>query len=161
MRYHHTKNKGDLGVLKAAADLAAKGWNVFWPMTEHAAYDLVAERNDVFIRVQVKYRTMKNGRLYVPFRSCWADRHGVHEAPIDKSSIDVMCIYCPDTDACYYLDPKAFAESVSLRILDPANNQRKNVRLAVDYKKLPWRYWTEDEKKNRHARQDSNLRKRS
>ncbi len=158
MRYHHTKNKGDLGVLNAAADLARKGWDVLWPMTEHAAYDLVANRGAVFIKVQVKYRTMKRGSLFVDFRSAWADRHGVHLVPIDKDAIDLICIYCPDTESCYYVDPKTCPSSVCLRVLEPANNQRKNVRRAVDYKKLPWKYWTEDEKKNRHARQGSNLR---
>lgn len=39
---HHTKDKGDLGVAKAHADLAAKGFTVLFPATEHAPFDLVA-----------------------------------------------------------------------------------------------------------------------
>ncbi|MEA3055553.1 MAG: hypothetical protein QOD30_985, partial [Actinomycetota bacterium] len=33
---HHTKNKGDLGVAKAHADLVGQGFIVLFPTTEHA-----------------------------------------------------------------------------------------------------------------------------
>ncbi len=39
---HHTKDKGDIGVLKAQADLYQKGWITLNPATEHAPFDLVA-----------------------------------------------------------------------------------------------------------------------
>ena len=44
MRTHHTKTKGDLGVMAAAYDLTNKGFIVCFPMTEHAPYDLLADR---------------------------------------------------------------------------------------------------------------------
>ena len=52
---HHTKDKGDLGVAKAHADLAAKGFTVLFPATEHAPFDLVAYAEGLFHRLQVKY----------------------------------------------------------------------------------------------------------
>jgi hypothetical protein len=39
---HHTKDKGDLGVAKAHADLVSEGFTVLFPATEHAPIDLVA-----------------------------------------------------------------------------------------------------------------------
>jgi len=48
MRYHHTKNKGDLGLVQAMADLAEKGWSILVPLTEHEAFDLVAHRDGRF-----------------------------------------------------------------------------------------------------------------
>lgn len=45
---HHTKDKGDLGVAKAHADLTAQGFMVLMPLTEHAPFDLVAYRDGVF-----------------------------------------------------------------------------------------------------------------
>ncbi|WP_180230119.1 hypothetical protein [Bacillus sp. AFS073361] len=33
---HHTKSKGDLGVLKAQVDLYEKGYMILLPHTEHA-----------------------------------------------------------------------------------------------------------------------------
>ena len=59
---HHTKDKGDLGTAKAHADLVGRGFMVLFPATEHAEFDLVAYRDDVFHRIQVKYRSARSGR---------------------------------------------------------------------------------------------------
>lgn len=48
MARHHTKDKGDLGVAKAYADLVAKGFDVLFPTTEHAPFDLVAYAEGTF-----------------------------------------------------------------------------------------------------------------
>jgi hypothetical protein len=54
MRQHHTKSKGDLGVLKAQADLAEQGYMVLLPLTKHQAFDLVIYKDGLFKSVQVK-----------------------------------------------------------------------------------------------------------
>ena len=140
MKPHHTKDKGDLGVLHAKIDLVKKGFGILVPETEHAPFDLVAFRGDQFLRVQVKYRTMVDGRVSVRFESVWADRRGVHKVPMDKSAVDVVCIFCPDTGLCYYVDPLQHRRRVDLRILQPANNQRQDIRWAADFTDLPERF---------------------
>ena len=150
MRTHHTKTKGDLGVMAAALDLTKKGFIVCYPMTEHAPYDLIADREGIALRVQVKYRALSRGFLEVMFRSSWADRHGVHVSPLDKEGVDVLCIYCPDSGRCYYVDPKAFRGSVRLRVEEARNLGGKPINSADDFLEIPERF--------RHARQDSNLR---
>ena len=135
---HHTKEKGDLGVLKAQVDLCEQGFTILNPMTEHAPFDLVAYKDGVFRRIQIKYRTLDQaGKLDIKFSTCWADRHGTHTAPVDKNEVDVFCVYCPDTDECYYLDPKEFRAHASLRVGAPKNSQRKHVRFATDYRRVP------------------------
>ena len=138
MRPHHTKNKGDLGVAHAIADLADKGWRVLLPMTEHEAFDLVAYRDGSFLRVQVRYRALVDGCIPVTFTTSWADRHGTHTLHMDRQAVDVMCVYCPDTKRCYYVDPKACGRRVvSLRVVPTANKQRRGIRWADDYVDLP------------------------
>jgi hypothetical protein len=137
MRAHHTKSKGDLGVLHAQVDLAEKGYGVLLPLTEHEAFDLVAYKEHTFYRVQVKYRRAVNGLLGVALKSNWSDRRGVHVIPVDKASIDVLCIYSPDTNACYYVDPSRLACAVYLRISDTKNRQRKRVLWARDFVEFP------------------------
>ena len=135
---HHTKTKGDLGVLKAQVDLYEQGYLILQPVTEHAPFDLVAYREDVFKRIQVKYKSLdKTGALTVHFRSCWADKNGTHMQAINKNAIDFYCIYCPDTNECYYLDPKNFDKSVTLRVKTPKNNQSSNIRYCCDYRRVP------------------------
>jgi hypothetical protein len=135
---HHTKQKGDLGVLKAQVDLFEQGFTILTPLTEHSPFDLVAYRNGEFFRVQVKYRKLdKSGKLDIKFSTCWADKHGTHTVPIDKDEVDLYCVYCPDTDECYYLNPKDFGSNAILRVKAPKNNQVKNVNFAADYRRAP------------------------
>ena len=137
VRFHHTKNKGDLGVRFAEFDLSEKGFDVLLPLTEHAPFDLVCYDGKKFYRVQVKYRSAVNGAIFVRFKSVWADRHGVHVVDMDKNAIDVVCVYCPDTRRCYYFDPKDFRTSVMLRLDPTRNRQSKGVNLADEYLEFP------------------------
>ncbi|MES9872520.1 MAG: group I intron-associated PD-(D/E)XK endonuclease [Candidatus Sedimenticola sp. 6PFRAG7] len=135
---HHTKEKGDLGVLKAQLDLFEQGFVILNPVTEHAPFDLVAYREKEFKRVQVKYKSLdRTGAITVHFRSSWADKNGTHMRQIDKSEVDLYCIYCPDTDECYYLDPKDHNRSVTLRVETSKNNQSANVNVAADFRRVP------------------------
>ncbi|MEW9108000.1 group I intron-associated PD-(D/E)XK endonuclease [Cytobacillus gottheilii] len=138
---HHTKNKGDLGVLKAQVDLYQKGFMVMLPLTEHAPFDLVIYKDGSFKRVQVKFRNMNHrGNLEVRFRSSYYKSTGAISKPVDKEEVDIYCIYCPQTDECYYLDPKNLKESVTLRLTPAKNNQSKLVKMASDFRDLPLGY---------------------
>lgn len=137
MATHHTKDKGDLGTAKAHADLVELGFMVLFPATEHAAFDLVAYRDGRFCRVQVKYRSARSGTISVNFRSVRPDRNGTHMKSIDKSELDVVCIYCPDTDECYYLRPSDHVQSVTLRVEPTRNGQVRGVLLASDFRSFP------------------------
>ena len=73
----------------------------FFPLGEHFPFDLVAYKNGIFKRIQVKYRKLKKGYLEIHFESAWSNSSGTHNKPIDKNEIDLYCVYCPDTDKCY------------------------------------------------------------
>lgn len=134
---HHTKDRGDLGVAKVHADLAGSGHAILFPVTEHSAFDLVAYKAGAFVRVQVKYRSARAGALTVHFRSLWADRHGTHTSPMDKSEVDVVAIYCPDTDGCYYVRPSEHGQSITIRVLPARNNQARGVIHGSALRTLP------------------------
>lgn len=133
MGSHHTKDKGDLGVAKAYADLVGQGLMVLFPGTEHAPFDLVAYDGIAFHRVQVKYRTRTGDVIRLGLRSVWSDRHGVHRRSFDPVSVDVVCIYCPDTDECYYVRPDD-TQHVTLRFAPCLNRQSVGVRLASEHR---------------------------
>lgn len=136
MARHHTKDKGDLGVAKVYADLVARGLIVLMPMTEHGPFDLVAY-DGTFHRIQVKYRSARRGAIEVQFRSMWADRHGTHISPVDKDQVDILAIYCPETEDCYYLRPADYASSITLRVRAAANGQVSGVRSASLFQAFP------------------------
>jgi len=135
MRPHHTKDKGDVGVAHAIAALADEGFVVLTVLCEHAPFDLVGYRDGMFLRVSVKFRALSSrGTIDVTFSSTYSDSNGTHTRPTDKDEVDIVCIYCPDTRACYYIDPKAFNTAVSLRVRPSRNNQSRNVLIADDYR---------------------------
>ena len=138
MHSHHTKNKGDLGVLKAKLDLFEQGFLILNPETEHAPFDLVIYKNHRFTRVQVKFRALtRGGVLEIPFRTSYSYSKGVVSKPIDKDEVDLFAIYCPDTDECYYLTPKDFDQTATLRVKTPRNGQCAGVHWAKDFRKAP------------------------
>ena len=137
MRIHHTKNKGDLGVLKAQLDLYEKGYLILNPQTEHSPFDLVAYKDKKFLRIQVKYRKAKNNRIEINFRTSWADKNGTHTIDYDKTEIDLMCIYCPDTDKCYYINPLICNKTFTIRLLPTKNNQHEGINMADNYLEIP------------------------
>lgn len=135
---HHTKDKGDLGVLKIKCDLCSKGYMILSPETEHAPFDLVAYKNKKFIKIQVKYRAVgKSGTITVSLKTCWNDKKGTHIKKYDLDEIDLVAVFCPDTNECYYFDPKETPENITLRVDSPKNNQQKNISLAKNFLSIP------------------------
>lgn len=138
MKHHHTKNKGDYGVLKAQVALYEQGFSVLTSVSEHEPFDLVAYKAGKFTRVQVKYRTATNNKIEFNLSASWADKDGNHRVPYDKNEVDVFCIYCPDTDLCYFVDMHGWeTNSICLRLEKPKNNQMTGVKMAQDYLIMP------------------------
>lgn len=138
MIIHHTKNKGDLGVLKVKVDLFEQGFLILVPETEHSPFDLVIYQMGKFKTVQVKFRNLtKNGVLEIPFRSSYSTSGGVKTKSVDKAIVDVYAVYCPQTDECYYFEPKQFNKSVTLRVKTPLNNQKLKTHYASEFRKVP------------------------
>lgn len=139
MNKHHTKAKGDLAVFKAQLDLHVQGFWVATPLTENAPFDLIINRNGVSQTVQVKHAKLVEGVVHIPLRSSWADKHGTHNIPVDKTLVDLYCAYCPETDQCYYCKPGEFANinQISLRLEPTKNRQSKGVIWAHHYKLAP------------------------
>lgn len=134
---HHTKEKGDLAVLKVMSALGEQGFLILNPITEHAPFDLVVYKEGSFKTVQVKYKAAKESVLHVNLRSCWSDKAGTHSNPFNRDEVDVVAVYCPETNTCYFLSSKECSESINLRLDHPKNNQVKKVRLAKDYLWVP------------------------
>jgi hypothetical protein len=133
--YHHTKTKGDLGVLKAQVNLYEQGYTILLPLTEHAPFDLVAYKDGQFYRIQVKYRSLsKDGTLEVKLQSYWHNHDGIQRKKQNIDNIDIVCVFCPDTNQCYYVPTQDIQDvCFKLRLEPTRNNQTHNVKYAKDY----------------------------
>lgn len=131
---HHTKEKGDKGVGFVIADLMSKDISVCLPISEHLPFDLIAVYPDGKLKkVSVKYRMAARGRIEVLLKSTYSDSKKIHIKPIDKSAIDMIAIYCPDTNMVYYVDHNQFNKSICLRLEPPKNKMLTGIKLAENY----------------------------
>lgn len=132
---HITNDKGDIGVARVTADLINKGIPVFYPVNSTCPFDLLAYEHDKFLRVQVKYRKKHKGCVGVELaRVIIKSQRVIHKL---NDQVDILAIFCPDTDLCYYISTKDFDECVYLRIDDIKSVQVKKIRYANNYLKFP------------------------
>lgn len=103
------------------------------PLSEHQPYDLIAVlSNGKTVKLQVKYATLKKGKVEVKFRTSWADRNGTHTRKYRTSEFDYYAIYCPEKEEVLYV-PNTLDCPKTIRFEKSLNNQDKNVNWASDY----------------------------
>jgi len=126
-----TKQKGDIAEAFVTYLLKQEGFNVLIPWGEDNRYDLVAEKNGVFKRIQVKYVTPKNGALDVPIRSS-NNYNIIHYSPKD---IDVIAACYPKLNKVYFIPLNSIKNKsrLKLRLSPTKNKQIKYVIMASKY----------------------------
>ncbi len=136
---HHTKDKGDLAVGQVIADLVRNGVQVLLPISEHLPFDLVAvlPLSGDLCRIQVKYVSLRNGKLGITLRNTHADRHGIHHKRIRLDTIDAIAVFCPEADTVYYVRrdeiPDGCRRELNLRLNPARNGQVRRIRLAANF----------------------------
>lgn len=105
---HHTKDKGDLGLVMIIADLTKKNYHCFLPIAEHLSTDLIALTDDCkrMIRFQVKYISAdERNRVNIQLKNVRYDTVKGKFAAFrtDLSTFDYYAVYCPTTGLCYYI----------------------------------------------------------
>ncbi|OGO49870.1 MAG: hypothetical protein A2W37_16415 [Chloroflexi bacterium RBG_16_63_12] len=135
---HHTKDKGDIGIGMVIANLMNNGIQVCVPISEHLPFDLVAISAGFALRkVQVKYRSVRNGKISLSLRNSYSDRRGVHVRQAARSSFDAYAVYCPETQKVYYVNvaeiPDRLVNVFTLRVGRSKNNQIRGVNVAANF----------------------------
>ena len=126
-----TKQKGDIAEAFVTYLLKQNGFNVLIPWGEDNRYDLVAEKNGVFKRVQVKFSTPKDGTIEVRMRSC-NNYNIIHYSPKD---IDISAVYSSIQNKVYFIPLKSIKNRsvFKLRLRPTKNKQKKFVVMASKY----------------------------
>lgn len=133
---HEKKAKGDLAVACVIARLIELGWHVGVPLTEHAPYDLFAEKEGKVHTVQVRYATPAASQIRARLSSIWADRRGNHRRPRCRGQFTVLAVYAPGLGVFFVTDEELGdnRKEVCLRISPAGNCQKKGVRMADDFR---------------------------
>lgn len=134
----NTKHVGDVCEAAVITALIKCGYRVSIPFGENQRYDLIAEKDNVLYKVQVKSGRLRKGAILFPCYSIHAHRGGRMRRYAGE--IDLFGVYCRDVD-CTYLIPfdDLAGYSGSLRIDPPKNGQEKKVRWAERYLLEPGR----------------------
>lgn len=131
-----TTSKGNIGVAAIMTDLLKKGYEVLIPFSEDSPFDLVVYHDKRFYKIQCKYRALKHGAIIAAFTRMIVNYKKQERRKLKESEIDVIAIYCPDTNKCYYLsynDIRDKKDRLYLRVSKARNNQTKGTTFAKDY----------------------------
>lgn len=153
-----TKQKGNIGQLAVALDLAKRGHTVAFPTGEFGDWDLLVERTPSCTcreynqkhpnpggpvmgcsecpperaeRVQVKYTESDGEVVKVRPRT-----HSTSTRMYTSDDVDWIAVYDSTSDSCYYVRAGSLGEGKSilhLRIEPAKNNQNTDVRWAHEY----------------------------
>lgn len=143
---HHTKDKGDLGLIKVMCDLSEQGFKILTPFSEHLPFDLVAFSpvSGKLYKVQVKYRKLTKGIVEVPLQTSFLSSKGSVAKRYKDGDFDVIAVYCPDIQSCAYLTSegtKHLNSTATLRVEPPevgvSGVLSVEVKMFSDYSKFP------------------------
>jgi hypothetical protein len=92
---HHTKDKGDIALMKTTLDLTLKGYNIFLPVSEHLPFDFIAYKDGKCYRMQAKYSSAGkvNNTTYSGSKT---------KKYYNEDDFDYYALYLSEIDTCIY-----------------------------------------------------------
>ncbi len=128
----HSKQLGAIGVVRVAAKLMSEGYSVFAEIGDLSRVDLIALVDYKAVKIQVKTRNLKNGRITVDSRKS-GPSYLYRYTPDD---VDVFAIYIPQKDWILFLNVNEILQAkgtFAIRIDQSKNKQQARVHWAEDY----------------------------
>lgn len=131
------KQKGDLAELKVAADLIDRGCQISIPFGEDCDYDLIADKQGILHRVQVKYTKSDGCTVTVKCQSHSLTNGKIRQTKrYTSKTVDWIAVYDRTSDSCYYCPAAELGSGrsrLTLRLTPARNGQRLRIRDARDY----------------------------
>ena len=91
-RMRTTQRKRDIAVTQAIATFTRMGWDIFLPLTESAAYDIIVDDTTRLQRVQVRFSSSKD----VELRRIHTNSQGYVVKKTKKNAYDWLYVLFPD-----------------------------------------------------------------
>ena len=132
MEILHSKQLGEIGVLRVAAHLISKGYSVFSELGDLSRVDLIVLVDKRPLKIQVKTRNIKDGIVAVDSRKS-GPGYSYRYQPDD---VDVFAIYVPQRDLILFLNVEEVLKAkgvMVIRMHKTKNNQHKGVNWYENY----------------------------
>jgi len=132
---YHAKDKGTLGEIAVAKYLMQMGIPTFVDMGDNTKVDLIALKNDVPIKIQVKaYKRQKGKSNVIVYNTKTGPGYKYR---YKEKDFDVMAVYLYEIDELFFIciqDLLKVKTSMVIRLKKPKNNQKKNLNLVDKYR---------------------------
>jgi hypothetical protein len=130
----NTKRISNIGVSMVATYLLKKEYAVLLPWGDDERYDIVAEKNGKFIRIQVKTCSIIKGVIRISLSSSHRKNGKCVHHKYNSHQIDKFWVYCPNTDKLYNIPMKDVEKQKQIQLRVIASKKKfLNIRLASDY----------------------------
>lgn len=129
----NTKRKGNIGESRVLYEFVKLGIPVYLPFGNTEKADLVIEIDGRLLKIQVKTSSIIRKEVLI-FNSCSTMSKDGSSVLYTEDDIDYFALYHTETDKVYLLEASEGTNTtISLRLTEPKNGQKKNIRLAKDF----------------------------
>ncbi len=127
----NTKLIGNISELAVMMALRGLGYDLAVPWGDCARYDLLADKDGVVSRIQVKTGRLRRGVIL--FATCSSHEHRGGTFRKYDGEIDYFGVFCADVEAVFLVPIGEARLGGSLRCEPTKNGQRSKIRWAKDY----------------------------
>ena len=128
----HSKKKGNIGQFGVGLALSKLGYSIFTEEGDISKIDLIAEKNNILLKIQCKAVTPLNGYIPISLKKSGPN----YQFKYSSEMFDYFGVYDLE-DGLVYLIPSSVLDnrghSFSLRKTKARNNQKNRVNYAEDY----------------------------
>lgn len=125
----HSKQKGNIGFSATVNELHKLRYNVFIEMGDYSRVDIIAEKENKLVKIQVKYATEKEGMAELNLRKCGPNKYNY--VYTDKD-VDLFSLYLPKLDQVIFIPAKTACKNRNVfrvRFSKSQSNQKKIRRI--------------------------------
>lgn len=128
----HSKVMGNIGEAAVALYLMKQGYEVFTELGDNSKVDLMILLNNVPIKIQVKCRSEKNGKVEVDSRKAGPN----YRFRYTQDDVDVFACYVPERDSIFFISSKELLQNsttTTFRFEEPKKGNQHGCKLVCDY----------------------------
>lgn len=132
--FKSTTELGEFAESRVISEFLRYGYSILKPFGT-LRYDLLAQKGEEFLKIQVKHASVRNGAIIcklVSGNGCKNDPYRKYS----KKEIDYFAVYVFDIDQVFILP--VGLNHIWLRLKPPKNKQRKGIHLAEEYTFQKW-----------------------
>ena len=121
-----TKLKADIAESAAITQLLKRGFQVLRPIGDRLPYDLVAEYEGSFLKIQVKSAWFRKGSYIVDNRRTKTNRRRMMRSPYENGDFDFAILHIDDLNVSYVMPFNVFSSYKSeITLIERDSRQRK------------------------------------